>query len=773
MLNKPTMNLLKGTVMLTILRRIVLEFSQATELDQALLRVVSQVKQALSTQCCSVYLADHEKQHFILMASNGLAKDAFGRSSIGFTEGLIGLVGQREEPINIANAQQHPDFIHAPEVEESQFKAFLGTPIIHQRKVLGILTVQQAQARVFSENEEAFLVTLSAQLATALASVEAQGMIELYHGNQNIVKHHKGVGGAPGVAIGEMVVVHPKADLATIALNKTADTDQQLMIFDDAVRRTFAEFTQMGEKLKAIISDSSLDIFDVYKQLLESDNLKTEIIAKIRRGWNAESALKLVVDGYVMQFQALDDEYLRERAYDIKDLGNRLLINIQNLVEYDQQLPEQFILVAEDVSATMLAEYQHLGLLGIISLTGSNNSHATILAKALNIPAIMGIEFLAIRQLHQKHAILDGYAHQLYVTPAETLISEYRHILAAEHELQAQVKEAEHLPSSTKDGYCVSLLVNAGLSAGFEYSKIVGADGVGLYRTEIPFMNRSCFPSETEQTTLYRSVLESFAGKPVTMRTLDVGGDKSLPYFPIIEANPFLGWRGIRITLDHPEIFLVQVRAMMKANYGLGNLAIMLPMISSITEVEDAIMLINQAYYELKSELLCNDGDVLARPRIGVMLEVPSVIFQLEDLADKVDFFSVGSNDLTQYLLAVDRNNSRVASLYDFYHPAVLRALCYIAQKSHKCHVPLSICGELANEPSGALLLVAMGYKNLSMSAHSLAKVRWVIRHVEHGKLKVILTKVLSLTNTADVHSYMDEQLVKLGLGDFVHARLQ
>jgi phosphotransferase system enzyme I (PtsP) len=759
-------------VMLTILRRIVLEFSQASELDQALLRLVSQVKNALSTQCCSVYLADYEKQHFILMASNGLAENAFGRTCIGFTEGLVGLVGQREEPINIANAQQHPDFIHAPEVKEEHFKAFLGTPIIHQRKVLGILTVQQEHARFFNENEEAFLVTLSAQLATALASVEAQGMIELSY-SQNIGKNLAGIGGSPGVAIGEMIVMHPKADLSKIALNKVSDSQQQLMIFDDAASRTFAEFSQMSEKLKAIISDNSLDIFDVYKQLLESDNFKAEVIAKIKLAWNAQSALKLVVDSYVMQFESLEDEYLRERAYDIKDLGNRLLNNIQNLAEQDQQLPEQFILVAEDVSAAMLAEYQHLGLLGIVSITGSNNSHTAILAKALNIPAIMGVDYLAIRQLHKKQAILDGYACQLYVTPADTLINEYRHIVAAENELYAQVKEEEHLPASTQDGHHVSLLINAGLSAGFEYSQNVGADGVGLYRTEIPFMNRSCFPSESEQTELYQQVLASFPDKPVTMRTLDVGGDKSLPYFPIIEANPFLGWRGIRITLDHPEIFLVQVRAMMKANYGLGNLAIMLPMISSITEVDEANRLINQAYYELTSELFCNENDVLERPKVGVMIEVPGIIFQLEDLADKVDFFSVGSNDLTQYLLAVDRNNSRVASLYDFYHPAVLRALYHIAEKSQHRDVPLSICGELANEPTGALLLIAMGYQNLSMSAHSLAKVKWVIRHVDYQQLKQILVRVLSFTNTSDVHSYMHEQLVKLGLGDFVHARLQ
>ena len=760
--------------MLTNLRRIVLEFTQATELEPALLRLVTQVKSTLSAQCCSVYLANHQKQHFLLMASDGLAQYALGRTRIGFTEGLIGLVGQREEPINIANAQQHPDFIHTPEVKEDKYNAFLGTPIIHQRKVLGILTVQQEQARFFTENEEAFLVTLAAQLATALASIEAQGLMGLYDNKPSLVKTHKGVGGAAGIAISEMLVVHPTTTLSTVTIAKTDDCQQQLMRFNDAVIQTIKDFSCMGEQLKSIISNDSLDIFEVYKQLLESDNFKAEVVANIQQGWNVQSALKLVVDSYVIKFEALEDDYLRERASDIKDLGNRLLQNLHQLASASvkkQPFPKQFILVAEDVTPSLIADYHHQGLQGLVSLSGSNNSHAAILAKALNIPAIMGIEYLDLRQLHEKKAVLDGYSCQLHVDPNNELIQEYQYIVVTENKLQAQVEKVVYLPAITTDGHQISLLVNSGLSSGLEFSHHLGAEGVGLYRTEIPFMNRSYFPSESEQTKLYRQVLSSFSGKPVMMRTLDVGGDKSLPYFPIDEANPFLGWRGIRITLDHPEIFLVQVRAMMKANIGLDNLAIMLPMISSISEVDDAIRLINQAYYELNAELLLEKNEVLVKPKIGVMIEVPSVVFQLEDLASKVDFFSVGSNDLTQYLLAVDRNNKRVANLYDFYHPAVLRALNYIAQQSHQHKVSLSICGELANEPTGALLLVAMGYKNLSMNAHSLAKVKWVIRHVEFSQLQIILTKVLTITNASDVHKYMYQQLRQLGLEDFLNVR--
>jgi phosphotransferase system enzyme I (PtsP) len=754
--------------MLTTLRRIVLEFSQDAELEHALLRMVSQVKSALGTDCCSIYLADYKKEQFVLMASDGLAKDSLGHTRIGFSQGLVGLVGKREEPINISNAHDHPQFVKAPEVQEDDLHAFLGTPIIHQRKVLGILSIQQKESRNFNENEEAFLVTLSAQLAMALANAEARGLIS-EDGTHN-AKQLVGISGSSGVAIGEMVVIQPKIQLQTISLKKNKGIDAELARFQQSVLTTRAEFDSMTEKLSHVIADSSLDIFEMYKQLLDNANIGHEVETKISEGWNAESALKLVIDNYVVQFEALDDAYLRERASDIKDLGNRILVNLFDGDAGLNTSHEHFILVAEDVTASMLAEYQHSGLKAIVSMAGSNNSHAAILARALGLPAIMGIDQIPLWQLHQQYAIVDGYSGELFLSPSDALIKEYQHLIEEEHALADKVKQVQGLPAITPDGKGIQLQLNAGLSSGFEHSINAGAVGVGLYRTEIPFMNQSCFPSEQQQTELYQQVLSSFPKQPVTMRTLDVGGDKALPYFPIVEDNPFLGWRGIRITLDHPEIFLQQVRAMIRANYGHNNLEIMLPMISDISEVDESTRLINQAYYELSSEIELKNGVKLSKPKIGMMIEVPSVIFQLQDFASKVDFFSVGSNDLTQYLLAVDRNNAQVSDLYDSYHPAVLRALNCIAEESSKYLVPLSLCGELASEPAGALLLMAMGYDKLSMNPHNIAKIKWVIRHVELQRAKIILSHVLSFSSAKQVHSYLREQLELLGLGGFVRA---
>jgi phosphotransferase system enzyme I (PtsP) len=782
--------------MLTTLRRIVLEFSQEAELQNALERMVNSVKKAMETDCCSIYLADYHQQHFLLMASDGLAKTSQGQSCIGFSEGLVGLVGQREEPLNIADAQQHQDYIHSPEVEEDDYNAFLGTPIIHQRKVLGILAIQQKNSRHFTENDEAFLVTLSAQLAGALANAEIKRLLNYQQDQSQGVKQLHGIAGAPGIALSDIVVCQPQADLAAVSLKKSPDSQKQLLRFEQAVEKTREEFNTLSAKLSEAIDDDSLAIFDVYKQLLDQANLGREVVAKISLGWRADSALKLVIEHYIGQFEAIEDSYFRERASDIRDLGTRLLVNIQQQATEELILPSEFILLAQDVSASMVAQYQHQGLLGIISLSGSNNSHAAILARSLGLPAIMGVNATVLSQLHQQQAIIDGYSGELFINPDEALIQEYQYLLSQEKALTDKVMEVAHLPCITQDGRAIEVLLNAGLSAGFEHSAKLGALGIGLYRTEIPFMNRHCFPSEQEQTQIYRKVLQVFPKHGVTMRTLDVGGDKSLPYFPINEENPFLGWRGIRITLDHPEIFLVQVRAMLRANQGLNNLELMLPMISGVEEVDEAVRLINQAFFELKAELTQDitaelmsasnvDGHLtlqqaqlkaqavsakLVRPKIGIMLEVPSVIFQMEALAKRVDFFSVGSNDLTQYLLAVDRNNSQVANLYDAFHPAVLSALHSIAQQSAKYLTPISLCGELAAQPAGAILLLAMGFDKISMNGHNVPRIKWVIRHISFEQAQIILDKTLTLTTAKKVHSYLNEQLEVLGLGGFIRA---
>ena len=361
---------------------------------------------------------------------------------------------------------------------------------------------------------------------------------------------------------------------------------------------------------------------------------------------------------------------------------------------------------------------------------------------------------LPLPRINGAKAILDGHRGRLFVRPDPQLAQRYARLIKEERALAEVLEHEQHLPSQTPDGHAMPLLVNTGLAVDAVAQLKSRVSGVGLYRTEVPFMMNERFPSEQEQTRLYHEQLSSFAPLPVVMRTLDIGGDKDLPYFPINEANPFLGWRGIRVTLDHPEVLMVQLRAMLMASRGLDNLRILLPMITSVDEVDTALRLLSRARQEL-----AEDGIEVASPKVGVMIEVPATLYQLPALAERVDFFSIGSNDLTQYLLAVDRNNSRVASLYDACHPAVLNALSRLAAESQALEVPASVCGELAGDPAGALLLMGMGFDALSMNAPSLPRVRAAIRRVGLEDAKALVQETLGLPTTAAVRAHLRQRL--------------
>jgi phosphotransferase system enzyme I (PtsP) len=408
----------------------------------------------------------------------------------------------------------------------------------------------------------------------------------------------------------------------------------------------------------------------------------------------------------------------------------------------------------------MLGEVPENKLVGLVSAKGSANSHVAILARAMGIPTLMGAVDLPVKQMEGVELVVDGYRGRIYTHPSKKVREQFQAIVEEENALVEGLEAIRDLPAETPDGHRISLCVNTGLITDALRSLNRGAEGVGLYRTEVPFMMKEHFPSETEQESIYRKQLETFAPQPVTMRTLDIGGDKSLTYFPIEEDNPFLGWRGIRVTLDHPEIFLLQVRAMLKASVGLDNLNIMLPMITSIGEVEEAQHLIFRAYKELADE-----GVNVVMPKVGVMIEVPAAVYLAKTLSAMVDFISVGSNDLTQYLLAVDRNNPRVAELYDSFHPAVLGALKHVADEAKKNNCPVSVCGEMAGSPAGALLLMAMGYDMLSMNATNLPRVKSVIRSVDKTFSNALLDDVMAMDNAQIITSTVELALNKMGHG--------
>ena len=758
--------------MLNDLRSITHSFVQEPSLEVALASLVTDIKRVLNSECCSVYLAESEQSILRLQATDGLNSDAIGVTTMSFDEGLTGWVAQREEPIKIHNAKRHPRFKNFPDVQEDNFTAFLGVPIIHRRQVLGVITIQQSQARFFDQEEEAFLVTLSAQLASSIANVSVRMKSSspyIEHENNALVL--KGVSGSTGVGIGYSYLVQTEIDLSDVSLRKVPSADIEKTRYFEAVEATRTDIKLMSERMSTHLPPQALAIFDMYLQLLEAASLGNEIVAKINESWCAVSALKIVVERYISEFEKMEDPYIRERAVDVKDLGRRLLKHLTNASSQHKTIPKAAIIIAEEVTASMLAEIPRDQIKGIVSIKGAENSHAAIMARALGIPAVMGLRDVPLLQLDGVDIIVDGYNGQVFISPVEAIVEEYKNLESEDLEFANQLKVEADEVVQTADGKRISLYINSGMGFDGEFAEQEHIEGIGLYRTEYTFMMRQRFPSEQEQQLVYQQVLGDFSEKPVVMRTLDVGGDKQLPYFPIIEDNPFLGWRGIRLTLDHPEIFLVQIRAMIKANVFTDNLHIMLPMISDIGEVDEARRLFNQAYFEVQDELQEADaGAIVPKPKFGVMLEVPSMLFQLKQLKGKVDFCSIGTNDLTQYLLAVDRNNDKVANLYDAYHPTVLNAIKMIADVTNEIGIPCSVCGELAGDPGGAMLLAGMGFTQLSMNTKNLLRVKWVLKKSNSEDLKELADDILNCTRPDQVKFRVNRYILNIGAAGILRA---
>ena len=565
--------------------------------------------------------------------------------------------------------------------------------------------------------------------------------------------------------MGEVVVVYPPADFDSISDKPAEDIAEELEALYSAITKVGQDIERMKDRLEESLSQEDLAIFGAYQQILSGQSFTQAVVKKVKGGQWVQSALKSVVLSYAQSFEQMEDEYLQERSSDIKDIGRRVLAHIQSQGSGPFLFPEKTVLISQDVTPSMIAEIPRGHLMAIVSLKGTPNSHAAILAKALNIPAVMGLDALPLSQLDNKLAIVDGYVGHVVIEPTDTVKASYTQLANEETELKSSLKSLASMPAVTTDDHEVNLQANTGLVADIDQAYDHGAMGIGLFRSEIPFMTLDRFPSEEEQRLIYRQHLQAFPKYPVTMRVLDIGGDKVLPYFNISEENPFLGWRGIRVMLDHPELFLIQIRAMLEASLGLNNLQIMLPMVSGIEEIQKSKRLINQAYYEL-----VEDGKPIEMPKVGVMIEVPAAVRQIEEILKQVDFVSIGSNDLIQYLLAVDRNNPRVTHLFDAFHPAVIQAICDIADAAVAANKPVGLCGELGGNPMAVLLFIGMGIHSISMNAASLLKVKWVIRGFTRARCRQILYQVKQIKSSKAIYKLLESELISAGFGGLIRA---
>jgi len=746
--------------MLTQLREIVEQVSRVENIHQALDVLVQETCRAMQTECCTIYFANDELQRLELMATKGLRFKG-DKIQIGYHEGLVGLVRRTAEPLNLAEVSSHPHFKYVPQLGEGIYHSFLGAPIIHRKQVLGVLVIQQKSPRLFSEVEESFLVTLSAQLAVIIAHAQAQGHWLINDASSQVLS---GVAASPGVAIGEYWWDNTQPKLSDVYPASTLDIEQDQEWLALAIESALGEFRRLRKKFDNEINKDALAIFDLFTHLLNDPMLRKDLKSQIQKGDRADWALRQVVESYSNRFAQMSDVYLRERAQDVRELGQRLLYFLHCNEVGEQTLDRSVILVVTELTASTLASMPRDKLLAVVAIEGAANSHAAILSRALGIPAVMGAHFNP-KMLSGKMGIVDGYSGDIFVEPSEQVLAEYQALQNEEYELSDMVESELAEEACTRDGCQVEVLLNAGLSADSQIAINQGVSGVGLYRTEISFLLKQRFPSEEEQIFQYRNVLASYPDKKVVMRTLDVGGDKPLPYLPIEEDNPFLGWRGIRFTLDHPDIFLMQLRAMMKASIGQSNLSILLPMVSGCQELDEALKLMRQAFDEVKVEY-----PTLAQPKVGIMLEVPSMLFLLPLIADRIDFVSVGTNDLTQYLLAVDRNNARVSDVYESVHPAVIQALAQIQRICQQHQLPVSICGELAGDPVGALLAVGLGYRSLSMNTSNVARVKYLLRQTQQSELESLANTALEQAYGHTIYTQVLAYLESKQLAGFVRA---
>ena len=745
--------------MLLSWRQIVREVNTAQNLHDALALIVHGVKDSLPVDACAVYLTDIKNDQFVLMASDGLNATSVGQARVG-REGLVGLVVERRELVVLTNAAAHPRYRLSPETGEERYGSFLGMPLIHYHRVLGVLAAWKRIHRQFDKDEVTFFVTIAAQLARAIHGAAAADEVNrMLSGEVQEDAFIQGIQAASGVAIGTVALLDPLAKLESIPDRQAQDIDAEETTFRTAVADLQRELGATSERLAPVLTKEVRALFDVYVRLLGNDGLVSDTVERIRAGHWALGAWRDAIAEHADVFEQMEDPYLRARAEDIREIGQRLLVRLQSEVREARLFPERSILVGDTIGITEIAAVPAGRLAGIVCMRGSALSHTAVLARALGIPAVVSLASLPIGRLNGCEMVVDGYQGRIYVRPSHKVLEAFQQRISEAKALSQRLIALRDVPAETPDGVRLPLYANIGLVSDIVAAQNSGAEGVGLYRTEYPFLLREAFPVEGEQYQIYRELLESFAEKPVTLRTLDVGGDKLLPYFPVQEDNPFLGCRGIRFSLDHPEIFLIQLRAMLRANAGLNNLQVLFPMISTVGEVDEALGLLARAHRELLEE-----GQASTEPRVGVMIEVPSAVYLAAALAERVDFLSVGTNDLTQYMLAVDRNNAQVTTPYDSLHPAVLNAIDHVVKAAHLQRKPVSVCGEMAGDPAGALLLLGMGVDALSMSPASLSRVKLVIRSFTLQRARALLDAALCMEDGFAIHRLLNGALEQAGV---------
>lgn len=742
------------------LTRLVREVDSAPDLERALSVLVSRTREIMRVDVCTVYFTDDKDQRHVIAATDGLSSRVVGKVQCEFGQGLIGQIADSRRPLNLERVPAESDQDFVRQSGEGQYQGFLGVPVVHKSRVLGVLVVRQREARRFDDADEALLTTLAAQLGGAVAYAKASGeWCNVCRPSATAPRRIEGLAGAPGMAIGRGVVVVESSPVGSVPDRLGSDALNEEARLREAFHAVREETASLSKELFGQLNEADRALFDAYALMLDSPEILEAALAEIGRGNWAPGAISRAIETYATRFDAMSDPYLRERAADVRALGARILSHLSGEADSVAIGQEPTVLVGERLNALDIGQAQSGNLVAIVSGDGSSLSHAAILARALGIPAVVGVAGLPLIHLDGRELAVDGSAGYVHLQLSAPLREALDRSTDDKRRTDKLLEPLRGLDAVTTDGDTVDLFVNAGLSADLEVAAAAGSGGIGLYRSELPFMLFDRLPSELEQQQLYRQALQTMHPLPVTIRTLDVGGDKPLPYLHDAEAGVVCGQRGIRFMLDHPEIFLAQLRAVLRANLDLGNLRLLFPMIGGIDELEQTLQLLDQA-----QEQLLDEGIDVARPDVGVMIEVPAAVYQADALARRVDFLSVGTNDLAQFLLAADRNDPQTSARLDSVHPALLQALKQIADCARRANKPVTVCGEIAGDPALALVLLGMGFNGLSMSPTALLKVKWAVRTVSTATLRAMAREVLRCESLGGIHRLLAVIRADIGL---------
>jgi phosphotransferase system enzyme I (PtsP) len=724
-----------------LLRRLREVMAEPVSAQERLDKIVVLIAANMVAEVCSVYVLRVDST-LELYATEGLNRDAVHHTVMGSDEGLVGLVASQATAINLSNAQAHPAFSYRPETGEEIYHSFLGVPILRAGNTLGVLVVQNRARRNYSEEEVEALQTTAMVLAEMIASGELSAMA--LPGAEPAARrsvHFKGAPLSEGIALGHVVLHEPRVVVTNFIAD---DVPKELEHLRGAVETLRSNLDELLEHGDVVDGGEHRDVLEAYRMFAYDRGWVHKLEEAVMTGLTAEAAVERVQSDTRARMLRQTDPFLRERLHDLDDLANRLMRQLtgRDHAPSRESLPENAILVARSMGPAALLDYDRKRLRGLVLEEGGPQSHVTIVARALGIPAVGGIDNAAGIADPGDAIIVDGSTGDLHIRPLPDMEAAYAERVRLRARRQQQYSALRDKPCVTKDGQVVTLLLNAGLSVDLPHIADTGAAGIGLFRTELQFMVAPNFPRTSEQYTLYRAVLDAAGEKPVTFRTLDIGGDKVLPYMRNVEEeNPALGWRAIRLGLDRPGLLRTQLRALLRAA-GSRALKIMFPMISTVQEFDQARELVERELTHLRRH-----GHKLPDAvEVGSMVEVPSLLYQLDELLERVDFLSVGSNDLVQFLYAIDRGNPRVSGRFDPLSRPVLRALKDIVDKADAYRKPATVCGELASQPIGALALVAIGYRSLSLTPSAIGPVKAMLLELDCGKTAAFLGPLIEQT---------------------------